>query len=46
MSTCDEKNIDAQIKEETSYSLINRGIFLEEQKGCCREQKEQVTYYA
>ena len=30
------KMLTTQIREETYYSLISRGLFPEEQKGCCK----------
>ena len=40
------KIITAQIREEIYYSLINRRLFPEEQKGCLKGQEEQKIYCA
>ncbi len=40
------KILTAQIREEIYYSLISRGIFLDEQKGCCKRTRgtEELLY--
>ena len=36
MPTNDVENINTQIKENIYYSLSSRGLFLDEQKRCCK----------